>query len=218
MIASRSSRDRALSLRGVLKAVLVGFLVAGVWLAGLFLFAGMIPKKVADTETRTDAIVVLTGGSERLSEGFSLLSEAMAEKLFVSGVYHGVEVEELLRLSRGTAGELECCVELGHRADDTTGNATETAGWINKHGYKSLRLVTASYHMPRSLLEFRRVLPGIAVVPHPVFPSNVKHEQWWAWPGTARLVISEYNKYVLARIRHWVTPIDTEEEKDATPR
>src|SRR3546814_9566295 len=36
----------------------------------------------------------------------------------------------------------ECCVDLGFEAADTAGNALETAGWLNAHGYKSIRLVT----------------------------------------------------------------------------
>ena len=39
----------------------------------------------------------------------------------------------------------------------------------------------------------------------PVFAENVKQQQWWAWPGTASLVINEYNKYLVALIRPLIT-------------
>src|SRR3546814_4570320 len=68
----------------------------------------------------------------------------------------------------------ECCVDLGFEAADTAGNALETAGWLNAHGYKSIRLVTANYHMPRSLVEFSRRLPGITIVPPPVLPDRMR--------------------------------------------
>ena len=42
---------------------------------------------------------------------------------------------------------------LGREADNTHGNARETAGWMRGEGYRSLRLVTSWYHMRRSLLE-----------------------------------------------------------------
>jgi uncharacterized SAM-binding protein YcdF (DUF218 family) len=72
---------------------------------------------------------------------------------------------------------------------------------MREQGLRSLRLVTAAYHMPRSLLEFRRVLPNAEIVPHPVFPEPVKQRGWWPWPGSASLIVSEYSKYLVARAR-----------------
>ena len=92
---------------------------------------------------------------------------------------------------------------LGHTADDTRGNATETARWIKKEGFRSLRLVTANYHMPRSLLEFNRLMTGIRIIPHPVFPKGFKAERWWVRWGSLRLVVSEYAKYLIALVRLW---------------
>lgn len=155
---------------------------------------------MADDKTRPDAIVVLTGGSGRLSTGLDLLSRDRAKKLFVSGVYRGVDVLQLLRTVEHGAGDLERRIGIGN-ATDTKGNARETADWMNGNGFTSLRLVTAAYHMPRSLLEFRYAMPEATLFPHPVFPEHVKRD-WWAWPGTAGLVISEYNKYLVAWLRH----------------
>jgi uncharacterized SAM-binding protein YcdF (DUF218 family) len=90
---------------------------------------------------------------------------------------------------------------LGHEADDTFGNAQETALWIRGQGFHSLRLVTAWYHMRRSLLEFDRAMPDIDIVAHPVFPDQVKQERWWAWRGTAVLLVNEYVKYLGALAR-----------------
>ena len=45
-----------------------------------------------------------------------------------------------------------CCVVLGHDADNALGNAHETPQWIRQQGFRTLRLVTAWYHMPCSLL------------------------------------------------------------------
>jgi len=161
-------------------------------------FAETVPRAIDDPETVTNAVVVLTGGSGRLGVGLSLLARKRAKKLFVSGVYQGVDVAELLLISRQSPRELECCVVLGYSADDTAGNARETAEWMAKEGYASLRLVTANYHMRRSLLEFRRVMPEVTLIPHPVFPPNFKGEEWWRWPGTASLILIEYSKYLVA--------------------
>ncbi len=52
--------------------------------------------------------------------------------------------------------------------------------------FHSLRLVTANYHMPRSLLEFARAMPDIEIVPHPVFPEISRGPHWWAAAGEFR--------------------------------
>ena len=178
-----------------------GILGAGIlWAAGFVWFAATIPDRVADPLTPTDAIVVLTGGAQRLSTGVELLQAGLAKKLFVSGVYHGVDVAEILRLSRLSPGEMECCVVLGYAADDTIGNALETAAWMAKERFRSLRLVTASYHLRRSLLLMRAAMPDAVILPHPVFPPQFRQDAWWQWPGTASLIVSEYSKLFLAQL------------------
>jgi uncharacterized SAM-binding protein YcdF (DUF218 family) len=174
--------------------------VAGAWLAGLLWFSHAIPSRVADPDSVTDAIVVLTGGSERLEAGLALLADGKAKKLFVSGVYRGVDVAELLRVARVAPAHLACCIALGHAADSTFGNAMETAQWMASEKFHSLRLVTAAYHMPRSLFEFHRAMPGVTIVPNPVFPERVKPD-WWRWPGSAALILGEYHKYLFALLR-----------------
>lgn len=170
--------------------------LAGAWGAGLIVFVNSIPRTVVDEDTRADAIVVLTGGSERLSTGLRLLRDNKADRVFVSGVFPGVEVEALIKLAGAGSSDVAGRVEAGHGARNTAGNATETAAWMRRHGYRKLRLVTGSYHMPRSLLEFRHALPEAVVIPHPVFPSHVKQARWWQEPGTLLLIISEYNKFL----------------------
>ncbi len=199
-IARRRQRTRRL-LRAAMLAALT---MAGLWAYGLLRFVDDIPEFPEPDADRTDAIVVLTGGSGRLEEGLRLLTGRWAEKLFVSGVYRGVEVDQLLEISRQSPENLACCIEIGHAADNTAGNAAETAAWMRRHGFKSLRIVTSSYHLPRSLLEFRYALPDARLVLHPVFADHVKRRQWWIWPGTAQLIVGEYNKCLLVRIRQWI--------------
>ncbi len=195
-LRSRFTRRKFLRLAAAAVAV-----VAGLWIGGLFWFAAQISYPGPAPEDRTDAIVVLTGGSERLDTGLRLLTEGYAGKVFISGVARGVDLATLLRIARRRPESLACCIAIGYRADDTAGNARETSDWMREQGYTSLRLVTASYHMPRSLLEFHRAMAETVIVPHPVFPPQFKHDQWWLWPGTASLLTSEYSKYLLARLR-----------------
>jgi len=172
-------------------------------LGGLLWFA--IPMTADTRATPTDAIVVLTGGSLRVQSGIDLLREGKGRKLFVSGVNQQVELDDLLRVSGNSPDWMPdwaaCCLTLGHEAGNTLGNAYETAGWMRSHGFHSLRLVTAWYHMPRSRLEFDRAMPEIEIVAHPVFPEGVRQERWWARRGTAALLVGEYVKYLAALFR-----------------
>lgn len=194
--------------RGFRLPILLKLLIwlALAWAIGLFGFIARLPDGIDDPVRRTDAIVVPTGGSERLEEGLRLLIHGAAGKLFVSGVNADTRIADLIaRLPREaekpSLAMIACCVVLGHAADSTLGNAAETAAWMKAQGFHSLRLVTADYHMPRSLLEFHRAMPGIEIVMHPVFPNQLNRDGWWRSPGTANLLIGEYNKYLVAMAR-----------------
>jgi uncharacterized SAM-binding protein YcdF (DUF218 family) len=178
-------------------------IVALAWLGGLAAFLHAIPTQIDDPDSMTDAIVVLTGGSLRVQSGLALLAAGKGKKLFVSGVYQGVEVGELLRVSRQAPDAVACCIVLGHTADNTIGNAEETAAWMHGENYRSLRLVTADYHMPRSLLEFSRLMPDVRIVANPVFPE-ASQERWWTHPSGVNLILGEYSKYLLALARPYL--------------
>jgi uncharacterized SAM-binding protein YcdF (DUF218 family) len=195
--------QRPIRMAGGAAGFALGLVLA--WLAGLVWFAATMPDAVEDVVTATEAIVVLTGGSDRVATGVALLEGNLGGRLFVSGVHKGVEVADLLKTTRHHSRELAGRITLGHDADDTIGNAVETAAWMRAGKYRSLRLVTAAYHMPRSLVEFRAAMPGVAIVPHPVFPDAFKQE-WWRWPGTTHLLATEWTKYLAAVLRNWVMP------------
>ena len=167
--------------------------------AGFIWFAA--PPSPEDEAVPTDAIVVLTGGPLRLQNGMALLRDGKGRKLFVSGVNQQVDLDELLRVSGNAPDWASCCTVLGHDADNTLGNARETAQWMRQQGFSSLRLVTAWYHMPRSLLELDRAMPEIEIVAHPVFPDEVSLEHWWASRGSLLVLASEYSKYLGALLR-----------------
>jgi uncharacterized SAM-binding protein YcdF (DUF218 family) len=186
-------------------AALLALLFAA-WLYGLVVFVARLPDHVEDPERHTDAIVVPTGGSERLAEGVRLLIRGLAGKLFVSGVNAQTRVADLIKglppdIEKPSLALADCCIVLGHAADSTLGNAAETAAWMRAEGFHSLRLVTADYHMPRSLLEFHHAMPDVEITIHPVFPDQLRRNVWWRSPGTAGLLIYEYNKYLGACLR-----------------
>jgi uncharacterized SAM-binding protein YcdF (DUF218 family) len=188
-------------VRAVKRAATAAIAAVLVWLAGLGWFTVSSLMLRPDPSASTDAIVVLTGGKLRLEAGIELLAAGKARKLFVSGVNQQVDRDELLRGFGQLPDRVTCCVVLGHAADNTFGNARESAAWIREEGYRSLRLVTSWYHMRRSLLEFERAMPGIRILAHPVFAHRPDAERLWGWHGAILVVVEEYGKFLATLVR-----------------
>ena len=86
---------------------------------------------------------------------------------------------------------------LGYTAENTASNATESQEWIRRHNIKSIRLVTANYHMARSLLMFHKAVPDVVIYKHPVVPDDFQPWTEQFWP----LTFSEYNKVLATWLR-----------------
>src|SRR5581483_7207490 len=99
-----------------------------------------------------------------------------------------------------------CCVDLDRSALNTLGNAIETRRWVKERGFQSLIVVTSNYHLPRAMAELEHQLPDVTLIPYPVVTERMKNERWWSSPTTARLLLSEYLKYVFAVIRMRLDP------------
>ena len=147
---------RSLLLWGALIA-LVAFLV------GFWNFAETVRQDVEEPAP-AQAIVALTGGSlERLTTGVRLLEEHKGERLLISGVNRIVTDAELLDALDADASLGACCIDVGRSAEDTLGNASETAAWAREHRYTNIILVTDDYHMPRSRAELEAALPEAVI-------------------------------------------------------
>ena len=139
-------------------------LIVIAWALGFVWFASTLPQPLAMT-TRTDAIVVPTGGGGRIPRGVELLRANAARSVLVSGVDQNVRPAEFATEFSVPMPAMECCITLGYSALDTRGNARETARWMQERGYTSLRLVTSDWHMRRAALELANQLPDdIAVM------------------------------------------------------
>ncbi|WP_439552556.1 YdcF family protein [Falsiroseomonas sp.] len=169
-------------------AGLLGLAVA----AGFAAFLAAARGGPAPDAPPAEAIIVLTGGAERVETALRLLDAGAAPILLVSGAHPALTVPELARVHGRAPGSLAGRVVLGHAAATTIGNAAEAAAFAQARGIRSVRLVTAAYHMPRAMLEFRRALPGVALHPHPVRPASFAHlprARRWA------LLFGEFVKY-----------------------
>lgn len=191
-------------------ATTLGLILAATWLAGFFLFVGRVTayiEPIIDEEiVATDAAVVLTGGSERVAAGLELLRAGKARKLFISGVHPSVNVKELVQKTPIPDDLRTCCVILGKEADNTIGNALETQSFMEDNNFKSLRLVTAHYHMPRSLFLFNQMMPSARIYLYPVTPDAVDLRNWWKRPNTLSLLAWEYCKYLFVRLLWMLEP------------
>ena len=162
------------------------------WCLGFVAFMLMLPGPLAPNTT--DAIVVPTGGAGRIDRGIALLQARQARRMLVTGVAPGVRPIDLAREYEVPVRLFSCCIDLGADAVDTRSNAEETAAWVKTHGYRTVRLVTSDWHVPRARMELAAAM-GRQVQ---VLGDGV--------PSTPRLgtLVNEYNKLILRRVALWL--------------
>jgi uncharacterized SAM-binding protein YcdF (DUF218 family) len=148
-----------------------------------------------------DGIVVLTGGSSRVSDAMELLAGGYGKRLLISGVHPTNAASDISRTLPDNHALLGCCVDLDRSAVNTRSNAAETRRWVRERGFKSLIVVTSNYHMPRAIVELSHAMPDIALIPFSVVGDKWRDEPWWTSGTTLRLLLSEYAKYVAAEMR-----------------
>ena len=185
-------------LVGVLRLIFDLVMLAVVMLViGFFIFTGSIQRSQPEPRT-ADGIAVLTGGVARIDEAMKLLTQQKAKRLLITGVNRTTSTEELKQLASQGDQLFSCCVDIDKEARNTIDNATETSQWVAQHHYTSIIMVTSNYHMPRALAELGRVMPGVTLIPYSVVDNNVHLDRWWSYPGTTKLLLSEYLKYLPA--------------------
>jgi uncharacterized SAM-binding protein YcdF (DUF218 family) len=172
-----------------------------VFAAGFFWFVGRVPEEEVVLDRNADGIVVLTGGAARINDAIELLASGRGKRLLISGVHPTTRSIELARLVPEYKRMFSCCIDLGHAAINTIGNAVETRHWVRDRGFHSLVVVTSSYHMPRAMAELAHQIPDVTLIPFPVVPEKRRGEPWWSSAATTRLMVTEYLKYLLAVVR-----------------
>lgn len=177
------------------------FLIIGLslWLIGFCLFSLYALSFRFTPATPTDAIVVLTGGGNRINTALELLKDKYAPHLFISGVNKAVRQQDLIK---NFPPDLSNNVTLGYHAEDTKGNARETADWIRNKKIDSVLLVTSFYHMPRSIFEVLKQNPDLKIIPLPVFPKSFGNSVDWIRTRYAWLLFVEYNKFIIVHLHH----------------
>lgn len=175
--------------------------VATVLGLGFLSFADGVTRPAAEQPPRTEAIVAMTGGAQRVTDAVALLGAGHGRRLLISGVHPAVGERDIARAVPEAEPLLGCCIDLDHRALNTFGNAIETARWVRQHAFRSVLVVTSAYHMPRTMLELRRQLPDITLVAHPVQPASANGSPWWKDGQSLKILGLEYAKYLMAAVR-----------------
>lgn len=159
-----------------------------VWALGFAWFALLLPQPAA--MAKTDAVVVLTGGPNRIDRGLEVLKAGKSKKMLISGVDRDVKPPELAAQYAGSAKYFDCCIDLGFASVDTRSNALETARWAARNKVKTLRLVTHDWHMRRARFELDRALPSSITVTNDAVSTQ----------PSLRALFKEYNKYWLRAV------------------
>jgi uncharacterized SAM-binding protein YcdF (DUF218 family) len=187
---------RAGSRQLIRLSVLAGMGVAAIWLLGFGWFLWLSSRESQEIQS-VDAIVVLTGGPDRVEVALRLLASGTGDRLLVSGAGEKTDLAALAHRVGVDPAPLEQMITLGHTAHSTRGNAVETASWARDQGIGSLLVVTAWFHMPRAMTELRRAMPTIQVRPYPVGRLSPAE---FTRAGMVRRVVGEYHKYLATMI------------------
>jgi uncharacterized SAM-binding protein YcdF (DUF218 family) len=188
------SRMRA----AVVAALSVVFVAAAIGFVG---FISQLRGAETSPAGTADGIVVLTGGSSRVSDAMELLAGGYGQRLLISGVHPTNAASDISRSLPDNQALLSCCVDLDRSAVNTRSNAEETRRWAHERGFRSLIVVTSNYHMPRAIVELSHAMPDIQLIPFAVVGDKWRDEPWWTSGATVRLLLSEYVKYVAAEVR-----------------
>jgi uncharacterized SAM-binding protein YcdF (DUF218 family) len=195
-------RRRKSPMRLLVRAILAAILLAAILgSAGFLYFAETVAGLETPGDPKADAIVVLTGGYQRIDHAIDLLKKGAGGRLLISGANPSTSGNQLRKLTQSSSTLFECCVDMGYDAIDTVGNANEAARWINDHRFRRVLVVTNNYHMPRSLLELKASDPQTEFIAYPVVNTDLKNGNWLSQPGVLKAMLSEYVKYSLAQIR-----------------
>jgi uncharacterized SAM-binding protein YcdF (DUF218 family) len=198
-----SMMPRAARPRGWLRAAIVAPL-ALIFVIAAFGFVGFLSQLrgvEVSPPRNADGIVVLTGGSSRVSDAMELLAAGYGKRLLISGVHPTNDASDISRSVPDSQPLMRCCVDLDRSAVNTRSNAAETRRWVRERGFKSLIVVTSNYHMPRAIVELSHAMPDVTLIPFSVVGDKWRDEPWWTSGATLRLLLSEYAKYVAAEVR-----------------
>lgn len=116
-----------------------------------------------------DCGVVLTGGPNRISEGFDLLSRQQIRTLVISGVNPSSQIKQIFPQWVAYPNVDIHSVILEKRSNTTYGNAQQSWPIVEALSCRVVLLITSQLHMNRALKTFRAAIPPeVQIIPHSV--------------------------------------------------
>ena len=180
-------------------------LCAGTLFGGFVRFAEDVTKfKAPEIIEPYDAIAVLTGGKNRITNSVALLKQDTNKRLLISGVNPKISDSELIKVTGANKTLFDCCIDVGRDAKDTIGNGKEIASWANDKTYKNILIVTSDYHMRRSLYELRTNAPDVNFIAYPIKNNDLVDQKWYTNTDTLRTLINEFAKLNLSYFRQFI--------------
>lgn len=150
--------------------------------------------------SKTDAIVVLTGGRGRVDKGIEFFENDRAKYLIIAGVDKSVSLKSVFfnRDMKMDTGR----IILEKESKSTYENAVEIKKIVEAMDIKSIILITSFYHMKRASYIFRRILPPqVDIHLYAVSTPNFDERAWWRGEGPV-LLAPEFLKFYWYRF--WI--------------
>jgi uncharacterized SAM-binding protein YcdF (DUF218 family) len=178
-----------------------------IFLGGFIFFAANLNSKENINISQADAIVALTGGSDRIADAVELLANNKGKRLLISGVNLSTSVERLSQIAPLHRDFFACCIDIDYAARNTVENAIETRRWVEERGINSLIVVTSNYHMPRAMIELQRAMPNVKLIEHPIISERTATGDILTKAATSTKIIGiEYTKFLVSYARSVIAP------------
>lgn len=185
------------------------------WLAGiavllvilgylsLILLGGYLTP--SDNLSKSDVIVVLSGGTDRTEWGIKLYQDGWAPRLLFVGAAQdksGPSNAAAMRQEAVAAGIPETAIFTEDKSTNTLENAQFSKVILDQIGAKKFILVTSPYHQRRVFETFNYVYgnSGIEIINSPSGYSAWNAKAWWEKPASSDVTISEVLKIMWAKL------------------
>lgn len=149
-----------------------------------------------------DVIITVSGGDTqaRTQEAIDLYENGWAPRLIFSGAAldkSGPSNAAVMREQAIKQGVPEAVITIEEQSETTKENAEKTKDILVDENIHSAIVVTSSYHMKRTLLEFRDRAPNVNFRAHPTSTDSQWSVWWWTTPYGWYLALSEITKIIL---------------------
>jgi uncharacterized SAM-binding protein YcdF (DUF218 family) len=156
---------------------------------------------ISEQPRASDAIIVLSGSSERDIYAADLYNLGFSRIIIMSGCGQTAEVMAARAIKKGVKSE---DIIKEQKAVSTYENAVLTREVMLQNGFQSAIVVSSPFHMRRSRLVFERVYKNTGIsLTYCAVPPTLSSDTQQAPAVFRRSVIVEYAKLIYYWVRYW---------------